>query len=917
MDLPTYAFQEESYWLRPTAVAANATGLGLIDTEHPLLGASVPLADGDGLVLTGRLSLATHPWLADHAVMGTVLLPGTAFVELALHAGEQVDCAHLEELTLEAPLVLPENGGVRIQVLLGSADDEGRRSLMICSRPEGVESWTRHATGTCSTDPGAMVAEEGAWPPPGAEPIDVRDAYDRLAGIGLDYGPTFQGLSAAWRYGDEVLAEVALPEGSGAGGFGLHPALFDASLHALALSGNQPELPFAWSGVRLSATGATALRARLSRSEDGSVAAVFTSPDGSPVADVASLAVRPVSIEQLKAANAGIHDSLFRPGWVPLPLSAEAGPTVCPPIAELSDREAVPEVLSLRPEGGGGDPAAVRRVTKDVLASVQTMVGDERFADARLVVVTRLGVAAGKDEDVADLAHAAVWGLVRSAQTENPGRFVLVDIDDDEALGLLPAVVDSGEDQVALREGKAYVPRLERVSGTVVAETSRLGTEGTVLVTGGTGALGGLVSRHLVVGHGVRSLVLTSRRGLAAEGAAELEAELVGLGARVRVVACDAADREALAALLGEVPEEYPLTGVVHCAGVLDDGMVSSLTPERLEGVLRPKVDAAWNLHELTRDLDLSAFVLFSSIAGVVGNPGQASYAAANTFLDGLAQHRRAQGLPATSLAWGLWARSSGMTGELAEADVARMRRTGLSPMSDEQGLALLDTAVSLDDAVLVPTGLDPMILRSMAEAGVLPPPLRGVVRSTSRSEVSGGATADLKGRIAELPSKERADFVLESVRGQIAAVLGYGSAGAIDSDQAFKELGFDSLTAVELRNRLNRATGLRLPATLVFDYPTPSALSAYLAEELAPAEVSDADRVLSGLDSVEAVLEAADGDTELRTVVTRRLEAVLARWSADTTSDDSTSVVNRIEAATADEIFDFIDKDLGRGAPE
>ncbi|MGW3233900.1 type I polyketide synthase, partial [Kitasatospora sp. NPDC001095] len=418
-----------------------------------------------------------------------------------------------------------------------------------------------------------------------------------------------------------------------------------------------------------------------------------------------------------------------------------------------------------------------------------------------------------------------VWGLVRSAQSENPDRLVLVDL---EAGAELPSgVVESGEPQVAVRGGVAFAPRLVRVA-TESDNGVSLG-EGPVLVTGGTGGLGSLVARHLVTAHGVRSLVLTSRRGLDAPGASELRAELAGLGAEVDVVACDVSDRDAVAALL----EGRSLSAVVHTAGVLDDGVVSSLTPERLSAVLRPKVDAAVILHELTAGMDLSAFVLFSSVSGVFGAAGQGNYAAANAFLDALAARRRADGLPGTSLAWGLWAEDGGMATSLSDADVRRLARAGVAPLRSQEGLALFDGALTLERALVVPMHLDPV---AMVGGGEVPPLLRALVRvPRRRTAASGGSAAagSLAERLLALPVARRDEAVREVVRTQVAEVLGYASAEGVDLTRAFRELGFDSLTAVELRNRMNAATGLRLPATLVFDYPTPSALADFIRDEL------------------------------------------------------------------------------------
>ncbi|MFF1352328.1 type I polyketide synthase, partial [Streptomyces sp. NPDC058322] len=364
-----------------------------------------------------------------------------------------------------------------------------------------------------------------------------------------------------------------------------------------------------------------------------------------------------------------------------------------------------------------------------------------------------------------------------------------------------------------------------------------LGGEGTVLVTGASGSLGGLVARHLVVERGVRHLLLVSRRGEQAPGTGELVADLTDLGASVRVAACDVADREVLAAVLDAVPAEHPLVGVVHTAGVLDDGVLSSLTPERLGAVLRPKVDAGWHLHELTRGLDLSLFVLFSSAAATLGSAGQANYAAANAFLDALAEVRRGEGLVGQSLAWGPWA-EGGMLGHLDDADLQRMARAGLPALTAEQGLALFDAAEHTGWGAVLPLRLDLAVLRRGAASNGVAPLMRGLVRVPNRRAAkSAAAESALADRLGGLGEADRTAMVMELVRGEVALVLGHASRDAVVPGQAFKELGFDSLTAVELRNRLNAETGLRLPATLVFDYPTPEALAEFILDEVAPRE--------------------------------------------------------------------------------
>ncbi|MEU5952063.1 type I polyketide synthase [Streptomyces sp. NPDC047525] len=828
-ELPTYPFQRSRYWLDVGAHIGDVTSVGLRPADHPLLGAAVTLADEEGALLTGRLSLATHPWLADHTVGGVVLVPGAALVELAIRAGDQVGLDHVEELTLAAPLVLPVDGAVRLQVSVGAPDESGRRALSVYSRADDApddEPWTRHAFGTLASGAAAPAADTSTWPPTGAERIDIEGRYDDLAASGLGYGPAFRGLRAAWRQGDEVFVELELPGQDGAGSFGLHPALLDSALHAIGLGGfvtdtERLHLPYSWRGVRLHSSGASALRGRLSPAGASGVAIALTDGTGAPVASVEELSLRPLSTDGLTGDRL---DSLFRVDWTQV-RPADAPSSRWAVLGDEGDLAALAEDevpdLVFAPVAPAATPA---EATYRALALVRAWLADDRFGSARLVFVTGGAVAAGHDEDVLDLDNAPVWGLVRAAQSEHPGRFVLVDTDTDTdwsadgAHALLGAVA-TGEPQLALRAGELLAPRLVRARP--ANEDGPGFGAGPVLVTGASGMLGGLVARHLVVRHGVRRLVLASRRGQV--GA--LHDELVGLGAEVTAVACDVADRDSVAALLAE----HPVTAVVHVAGVLDDGVIESLTPERIDTVFRPKVDAARHLHELTRDLDLSAFVLFSSAAGTFGNAGQANYSAANAFLDALAQHRRAQGLPATSLAWGLWADASGMTDELAETDRGRLARAGVAGLSAEEGLRLFDAALALPSAVAVPMRLDLAPLRARPEA--VPALLRALVR-TARPEAAK-ADGGLAARISALPLEERLPAVLDLVRTCVAAVLGHASGAAVEAERAFDELGFDSLTAVELRNRLDAATGLRLPATLVFDYPTPLALAKHLRATL------------------------------------------------------------------------------------
>jgi acyl transferase domain-containing protein/D-arabinose 1-dehydrogenase-like Zn-dependent alcohol dehydrogenase/acyl carrier protein/GDP-D-mannose dehydratase len=1196
VDLPTYAFQHQRYWPGPGRARADVRSAGLDTVTHPLLGAAVELAGGQGLLFTGRLSLGTHPWLADHVLAGTALLPGTAFLELAMVAGHRAGCARVEELTLEAPLVFPGEGAAQVQVTVGGPDAGGRRALEVYSRREEAAEvrWTRHASGVLTArgdDPqisGGLVV----WPPEGAVPVDLTGFYDGLAAGGYGYGPAFQGLRAAWRRGAEVFAEVALPDAAAdAGPFGIHPALLDAALHAIGLAdvswGGQPDgvlLPFAWTGVSLHATGASELRARLKRGTGNTLTLAAADSAGAPVISADSVVLRPAAAGQLEAASGTAHDTLFSVEWVRVPVAADparadngqvavigddpfglasalgtrAYPDLTALAAAIGAGERVPEFVlaGLHPDPGAGDPAAAaRQVAARVLALVQGFITEGRLEPSRLVLVTRGAVAGLAGERIADLPGAGAWGLVRSAQSENPGRLVLADLEmDAEAVpAVLIAAVTCGEPELAVRNGVVFGRRLARppdgllpprggqpwrlevaepgtldglvlaacpqvsgplgagrvrvavraagvnfrdvligldmypgepvlgseVAGVVleagpgvtglaqgdrvlgiapggfgpvavtdarllarvpagwsfaaaaavpvafatawfglvdlagaaagqrvlvhaatggvgmaaVAVARYLGLEvyataspgkhpvlremgfdeahiassrdtgfearflaatggtgmdivlnslageltdaslrllprggtfvelgkidprhaadrpgvarrsfdlgdagadrlgeiltqvtgllaaggltvlpvrawdvrraadalrfmsqarhtgkivltippdpaaprapGTVLVTGGTGSLGGRVARHLAGAGRAAHVVLASRSGPAAADAAALAADLAETGAGVRIVACDAADRGPLAQLLaGCAP-----TAVVHTAGVIDDGVIGSLTPARVDAVMRPKADAAWHLHELTQGLDLDAFVLFSSTAATFGAPGQGNYAAGNAFLDALAARRRADGLPATSIAWGLWAGTDGMAGRLGAADLDRMSRGGVDALSSEEGLTLLDAAVAGGEALAVGAWLDVAGVRARAARGEdVPAVWRGLAgsprpRATESAQVD--AAGELRRQLAGMQSGDRDRVLLDLVRGHVAAVLGHASGEAVEPGRAFKDLGFDSLTAVELRNRLNAATGLRLPATVVFDHPSPLALVSYLRSEL------------------------------------------------------------------------------------
>ncbi|MFD9910559.1 SDR family NAD(P)-dependent oxidoreductase, partial [Streptomyces sp. NPDC059063] len=905
-DLPTYAFQPERHWFTATTTG-DVTSAGLAATGHPLLTTAVELPDPDGLLLTGRVNASAPAWAADHAVFGTPVMPGVAFVDMLLHAAARVGCPRIEELTHHVFLALPEHGALQLRVLVRPADDSGRRSFTVHSRPEDAPpgtDWTCHVTGVLGAATRDTAAPTGqAWPPASAERIDTDGFYRRIADAGFGYGPLFQGLKAAWRDGDTLYADVALPAGVAPGRYGVHPGLLDSALHPFALvtigadaggtgtdgadADGALHVPFAWSGVTLHATGAHALRVELARPAAGTVALRITDSHGAPVLTADSLVLRPVRPEQLEAAarrdrDGALHEVVWRTaqpsssadvpaegaGWalvgdatdrlVAAALAAlgpatQVYPDAAALRAALRAGAARPDTVVTRytAEHGLDPAAAAHAATRHTLDLLHEVLSDGR-ADSRLVVLTEGAVSTGTgtSDEQTDLAGAAVWGLIRSAQSEHPDRCTLVDFDGARASEqAVVAALSAGEPQLAVREGELLVPRLARLTAGPLPATA-FDAGRTVLVTGGTGALGAVLARHLITRHGVRHLLLTSRSGPDAAGA--LVEELTALGADVTVAACDVADPDALAALLAALPEEQPLGAVVHCAGVLDDGVVTELDHDRLDKVLRPKADGAWNLHQATRDMDLDAFVLYSSVVGLLGSPGQANYAAANAFLDALAHHRHTTGLPATSLAWGLW--ETGMADTLDDHDRARMNRGGLAPMPTDQALALFDAALGAERAVLVPAGLDVAGARARRSSIRLSPLLADLVPAqappAARESEAAHGDSSLSGRLRGLPEAEQRELLLDVLSRHAALVLGHDSPPVIDPSHPFKDLGFDSLAGMELLLALSETLSLHLPSTMLFDHPTPAALITYLRDEL----VDDEDVLAAdAVDTVDA----------------------------------------------------------------
>ncbi|MFE1416953.1 SDR family NAD(P)-dependent oxidoreductase, partial [Streptomyces sp. NPDC058746] len=954
VDLPTYAFQRTRYWLESAPTTGDVSTAGLATAEHPLLGATVAVAGSETVLFTGRLSLSTHPWLADHTVAGTVLLPGAAFADLALFAAQRLGAGAVDDLVLHAPLSLPATGAVQIQLTAQGPDSSGRRELSVHARPEAADAsdapeWTLHAQGLLVAEEPARPAPAGSdWPPAAATPVDLADAYGRLADQGYEYGPAFQGLTALWHDGGTgtgtLYAEVELAPGTATAGHVLHPALLDSALHPLVVAalaeagddGLRLRVPYSWTGLTAPATAPSALRVTLARTGEDTVRLLFADAAGSPLGGVDTLTVRatdPSALAALRTDRLPLHHVRWEPVELPAAVDAagravwlgadpaglrgafgtahESYEDVQVLAAAVAGGGTAPRYVLTAPPAGEEPGAAVYRM----LELVQHWLAEDGLGASTLVLLTSGALDGG------DPTAAAMWGLLRVVESENPGRVVLLDVDADTAPATLSAALTAGEPELLLRRGTATRPRIvagapDHAAG--VGRATRFGAEGTVLITGATGALGGLVARHLVTAYGVRHLLLTGRRGPDAPGAAGLRAELEALGATVTLAACDTADREALSALLAGVPADRPLTAVIHAAGVLDDGIVPGLTRERFAAVWQPKADAARHLHELTAGLELDAFVLFSSLAGQAGNAGQANYAAANTYLDALAEQRHAQGLPAASLVWGLWGETggsgTGLATRLDGAALARAGRGGLLPLSAAEGLALFDAALADPGPVPVAARFDAAALRAQAEAQTLPGRLRGLVRTHARRSAGAQATAEVRltDRLAGLARPEQESIVGELVRTTVAVVLGHPDTSRIEDDLSFKTLGFDSLTAVELRNRLGAATGLALPATLVFDHPSPRELTEYVHKLAEPAAVRPP--VLADLDRLETALAGLEADAageDLRRTVAARMEELLAEWAgraAGAAQDASADV----ESASASELLDLIDQEFG-----
>ncbi|MDR7303663.1 SDR family NAD(P)-dependent oxidoreductase [Haloactinomyces albus] len=897
IELPTYPFQHQHYWLHTPTTTNDPTTLGITPTNHPLLSTATELPNNQGWLFTGQLTQTTQPWIPEHAILNTVLLPGTAYIDLALHAATHTNTPHINELTLESPLILDTDTNLQLQLHISEPHpNTHQRTLTLHTRTTNTNDWTRHATAVLSEPPIESDSDNrsstGTWPPPEATQIDVDELYDQLDHLGITYGPTYRNLRAAWRHGDNTYAEIALPENTNTTNHHIHPALLDSALPAALYHGpaegeqhSELRMPFAWSGVRLGSPAHGKLRAYTAPVAEDAISLRLTDQYGTPVIEIDSLTVRAVTPDQLAAARAKRQNSLLCREWIEFSSPAQPdGPD--------------PQVISVEAPANEDVLEATKSVSHDVLGKVRAFLGEPANEDGRLVVVTRGAVSTGVDDAVNDdLAAASVWGLVHTEQNTHPGRITLLDLDTSEPPEpeLIARVSASAEPQLALRGGTVRVPRLVRTAMSETGQSEGLDPEGTVLVTMGSDALGALTADHLVTHYGVRHLLLADPGGTVGD---DLHRALEQHGAQVNIAAVDTSDAQTVRELVDSVDPQHPLTAVIHTMGTSGHAPMSSTGVDELDDALSSGIGTAWHLHNATAGLDLAAFVLYSSAAGSLGEADQLDAAFVHTFFEALAHHRHAHGHPASSLAWGYWA--DGGNKHLA----SRPSDSGIGLMPTNEALRLFDAALLTALPAVVPARLNLAAYRRKHASGNLPAVLGELVGDARNEQFE--QVPSLQRRLAGLNEDEMRELVLDTVRTQVAVVLRHPDASGIEDDRPLKDLGFDSLTAVELRNRLNAATGLHLPATLIFDYPTITAITEHLQSEMVPDEKELAAPLLADLDRLETKVLAHSSGDEVRSSVVVRLQTILRNLTERSNVDDS------LDVASDEELFEALDEELG-----
>ncbi|WP_323748124.1 SDR family NAD(P)-dependent oxidoreductase [Catenulispora rubra] len=945
-DLPTYPFQHQYHWL-PAAKKAGARpeDLGLTPVTHPLLTVRADAPDGT-VHYTGRIEPDQPDWIPDHAIGDTPVLPGAAVLDLALTCVAEHGHTFVDELTLHAPITVAQT--TQLHITLTPPDPDGRRTLTVHGRQLADQPWSLHATAVTGAkgeraDPAVPETADSAS---GWQQVDLDQLYPALTARGYHYGPAFQAVAEA--HTDPASGRTRtlsrLADGQSHQGYTVHPTLLDAAFHPQAAPGatdtGQILLPYSYSGISLHGRPGAELHTVMNPGpDDNTLTLSATGAGDAPALTIQAIHLRPTALQNLTGAPPMLHLVWTPADQVDLAGVADSGGSdshdrvtvaTAADIGALAQAmvqdDAAPKVLihvvGTQPED---DPDSdtrthvdrLHQACADQLALLTGFLTNDRLRQTRLLVVTRHATAAvGTPNPV----HAAVWALTGVAQNEHRDRIVLLDTDtdgdtdgdtaDESAFGKALA---SGHAQTAWFEEQLLVPRLQSTETGGDDSSPALDPDGTVLITGGTGVVAGHIAAHLIEQHGIRHLILASRRGPDHPEAGQLTERLTALGSEPELVACDTADPEQLAALLKNIDQRHPLTAVIHTAAVLHDALVTAQSPGHLDRVLRAKADTAAWLHQLTAETPLTQFVATSSIAAVLGSPGQANYAAANAYLDALAHHRRAQGKPATAIAYGLWHDATSLTSHLTATDRRRLATTGLATLATDHALHLLDQALADGRAHLVATGLN----NRATDPHPLLPRARNQRGSTAPADIDASGARELLAKLAGQKPAEQLDTVMRLVQRLAAAVLAHAEPQSIDTRAGLLDLGFDSLTAVELRNRLERASGLRLASTLIFDHPTVEALAQHLHTRLA-AENDPGTVLLGDLDRLaNALFQAASQDDRLRTRALGRLTSLVRRLgdSPDDASEHR-DVVTHLESASAEEVFDLLEQALGDDSP-
>lgn len=887
--LPTYPFQHRHYWLQaPPTQPTLSTGFFAV--QHPFLQTGIDNAAQQSWIFTGQLDAAKQPWILEHLVEGVIAGSGAMTTEMMLSIGERIGCQRLEDLFLHTMLPLDASIPTDIQLHVGSAEADGGRAVEAyfhqLNDPQPHEyqmaRWKRYAT--CRLVPDVASSPEWPdlqndnWPPANAREVDFSLIYGHLAAQGVLLGNAFKRLVNVWEHENGLYIEAMSPENHTElrEDFILHPTLLDAGMQAALLEqlnagaeNHQPRILFSLSGIRQYIKGAQRLRGHVVRkstepsASDYSEYALRLADDtGQAVATIDAIVLKPAGLQRRSPLRPPFYylkwreiepnssSSTSKIRWIvpqntlrdrfsSLIKEYDASNTYDDIQQILATFSSQPDekIVFIAPNGDDSAEFIDHSPTHSVLNTLQAWINDPRTTDVPLLVVTQGAIATNAGENVPNLSQSPLWGLVRTAQLEHPGRFFLLDINEIENTPL-PVInhainTSSHEPQLSLREGKILAPRLQKDAGdddlAAYAHTDQqkhlcrnLNPDGTVLITGGTGGLGKVIAKHLVEHHGIRHLLLASRRGKAATGASALLKDLAELGAQVTIAACDIADMSAVASLLDAIPAEHPLTAVIHSAGILDTATLKTMNAGQIDSVLQSKAVSAWCLHLLTRHHELAAFVLYSSAVGILAQKGQANYGAANTFLDALAHHRRHLGLPATSMAWGMWSERSEMGKHLSDDDIQHIITTGLIPLSRPQGLAFLDSVIGTNvvnhPPLLIPARLNLEALREQSDSPLLAEVLPRRTASTDSVSTSQ--------QIADMQEKGRLPYLLNMIIQYAGEVLSHPDPKSIRSDVEFITLGFDSLTSVEMGSRLSQALGVRIPATTIFTHPTPQALA-------------------------------------------------------------------------------------------